>query len=264
MSFLEIEKSARLDEWSMQDLHSHPHHEIYYLSKGNRKFLLSNALYNIQAPAIIVIPPHVMHKTEGGAFERYNINVTPSYLDAFQSETLEKQSLKIIKPNADEENNFRRLFDTFDNLDPRQKNVKLIKKAIFSSFILELSLIDTSKATPFATSSEIIPPLLLNTIDYINTHYKEKITLETIAEKFYVSKGAIIYNFKKHMNCSPIDFLLNVRLTKAKELLINTNKKIDEIAELCGFSSANYLGLIFKQKEDLSPIGYRKHERTKI
>ena len=90
MSFLEIEKSARLDEWSMQDLHSHPHHEIYYLSKGNRKFLLSNALYNIQAPAIIVIPPHVMHKTEGDAFERYNINVAPSYLDAFQAETLEK------------------------------------------------------------------------------------------------------------------------------------------------------------------------------
>jgi AraC-like DNA-binding protein len=264
MSFLEIEKSARLDEWSMQDLHSHPHHEIYYLSKGNRKFLLSNALYNIQAPAIIVIPPHVMHKTEGDAFERYNINVAPSYLDAFQAETLEKQALKIIKPNLNEENNFRLLFNAFDNIDVHQKNGKLIKKAIFSSVVLQLSLIEDSKSTPSVTSSEIVPPLLLKTIDYINTHYKEKITLDTIAEEFYVSKGSIIYNFNKYMNCSPIDFLLNVRLTKAKELLINTNKKVDEIAELCGFSSANYFGLIFKQKEDLSPISYRKHERTKI
>ena len=71
------------------------------------------------------------------------------------------------------------------------------------------------------------------------------------------------YNFKKYTNCSLIDFLLNIRLTKAKELLVNAKKSVEEIAELCGFSSANYFGLIFKKKEGVSPINYRKIQREK-
>jgi quercetin dioxygenase-like cupin family protein len=69
MSFIELEKSVRTEEWSMNDLHSHSHYEIYYLTKGSRTFFLSNSLYRLTAPILIIIPPHVMHKTEGGAFE---------------------------------------------------------------------------------------------------------------------------------------------------------------------------------------------------
>ena len=49
-----------------------------------------------------------------------------------------------------------------------------------------------------------------------------------------------------------------------KELLIKTKKSVNEISELCGFSSANYFGLIFKQKEKLSPLSYRKYQNTKL
>jgi iron complex transport system substrate-binding protein len=95
-------------------------------------------------------------------------------------------------------------------------------------------------------------------------HYAEKQTLESLAENFFVSKATLIYNFKKYASCSPIDFLLNVRLTKAKELLLNTKKSVNEISEICGFSSANYFGLIFKQKENLSPANYRKYQNSKV
>ena len=50
-----------------------------------------------------------------------------------------------------------------------------------------------------------------------------------------------------------MDFLLNLRLEKAKEALETTNKSICQIAEECGFRSANYFSLIFKRKEQLSP-----------
>jgi transcriptional regulator GlxA family with amidase domain len=54
-----------------------------------------------------------------------------------------------------------------------------------------------------------------------------------------------------------------VRLTKAKKMLVDTHKSVGEISELCGFSSANYFGLIFKQKEHLSPLQYRKNQQSK-
>ena len=105
--------------------------------------------------------------------------------------------------------------------------------------------------------------MVLKVVDYLNNHYAEKQTLEELAEYFFVSKATLIYNFKKYTNCSLIDFLLNVRLTKAKEMLLNTKKSVNEIAECCGFSSANYFGLVFKKKENLSPANYRKNERAK-
>jgi transcriptional regulator GlxA family with amidase domain len=53
-------------------------------------------------------------------------------------------------------------------------------------------------------------------------------------------------------------------LNKAKHLLLSTDKTVNEIAELCGFSSANYFGLIFKKKENLSPLTYRKNQLAKF
>ena len=66
MAYIEFEKSVRAAEWSMHRLHSHAHYEIYFLSQGSRSFYLANALLTLNAPAVLVIPPHVMHKTEGG------------------------------------------------------------------------------------------------------------------------------------------------------------------------------------------------------
>ena len=263
MSFFEIEKSVQKNEWSMQDLHSHPHYEIYYLTKGEREFLLSNALYKLHAPILIIIPPHAMHKTEGGAFERYNINVSPAYLDPFQSETLESQALKIIKPTLDEQTELTKIFETLNNTDKRQKHGKYLQKALFSCVILMLNKLEGSIEQPSASAKDVVPTIVLKAIDYLNVNYSDKITLDDLAEVFFVSKGTLIYNFKKYTNCSPIDFLLNVRLTKAKEFLLNTKKSVEEISELCGFSSSNYFGLIFKQKEGLSPANYRKHHHTK-
>ena len=79
MSFIEFEKSIRQNDWSMHDLHTHPHYEIYFLTKGSREFFLADALYKVTAPVLVVIPPYVMHKTKGGPFERYNVNVSADF-----------------------------------------------------------------------------------------------------------------------------------------------------------------------------------------
>jgi ribonuclease R len=52
-------------------------------------------LYKLNAPTLIVIPPRVVHKTEGGPFERHNVNVSPAYLDPFQKEVLDGNYDKI-------------------------------------------------------------------------------------------------------------------------------------------------------------------------
>jgi len=265
MSFIEIEKSIRNESWFMNDLHSHSHYEIYFLTKGKRNFFLSNSLYELSAPVIVVIPPYTMHKTEGGAFERFNANVSTKYINEFQKNVLKKKELKVISLLQKDETILLNVFEELSRVSKDDNFYDDIVNSLFGYLIFTLSEIKTenSSVTPKITIKNNVPTLVIKIIDYLNNNYSEKLTLDILAEKFYISKSTLMYNFNKHMSCTPIDYLLNVRITKAKELLYNTNKNINQIAELCGFSSANYFSLYFKEKEKLSPLNYRKHQRDK-
>ena len=264
MAFIEIEKSVRTNDWSMHDLHWHGHYEIYFLSKGERSFFLSDALYHAQAPFLIVLPPRVMHKSEGGPFERYDVNVSVEYLDPFQKDVLAEKALIAIKPSESETQDLLALLNELCQTSRTQKHSDEITRALFSYFILRLNKLGAGKSEKITRSGGNVPPLVLKILDYIHANYAQDITLEGLAENFFVSKATLIYNFKKYTGRSPIDFLLSVRLERAKKMLVSTKKSVNEIAELCGFSSANYFGLIFKKKERLSPANYRKHELNKV
>ena len=64
--------------------------------------------------------------------------------------------------------------------------------------------------------------------------------------------------FKFYMKQSLYDYILTVRIDRVKNYLWNTHYPINKIAKLCGFSSGNYLTLIFTKKEKISPSKYRK------
>ncbi len=264
MNFIEVEKSIRNEEWAMINLHSHSHYEIYFLLKGNRTFFLSNALYRLTAPALIIIPPHVLHKTEGTAFERYNVNVTENYLDDFQTHVLNEKALSVIKLNSEQSAILENIFNQMSQVNRRQKYADSILKALFSYLIFEFNNLSFEVLSSNVSKEKSVPPQMLKVIEYFNENYAENLNLASISEMFYISKGSLIYNFNKYMKCSPIEYLLRIKLLKAKELLEKTQKSIGEIAELCGFSSANYFGLVFKQKENMSPLAYRKHQQNKF
>ncbi len=263
MNFIEVEKSIRNEEWAMINLHSHSHYEIYFLLKGNRTFFLSNALYRLTAPALIIIPPHVLHKTEGTAFERYNVNVSENYLDDFQTHVLNEKALSVIKLNNEQSSILENIFNQMSQVNKRQKYSDSILKALFSYLIFQFSNLSFEVLSSNVSKEKSIPPQMLKVIEYFNENYAENLNLATISEMFYISKGSLIYNFNKYMKCSPIEYLLSIRILKAKELLEKTNKSIGEISEILGFSSANYFGLVFKQKENMSPLAYRKHQLNK-
>lgn len=264
MSFIEVEKSIKSEEWSMIDLHSHSHYEIYFLIKGSRTFFLSNALYRLTAPVLIIIPPHVLHKTEGSAFERYNVNVSENYLDEFQQHVLNEKSLSVIKLSNEQTDLFENIFSQMNSVNKLQKFSDAILKTLFSYFILQLNNVNKQTVYSNVSNEKFIPPSILKVIEFLNEHYNEKLTLSDICNHFFTSKGALIYNFNKYLKCTPIEYFLNIKITKAKELLQKTKLSIGEISEICGFSSANYFGLVFKQKESISPLSYRKHQQNKF
>ena len=94
-------------------------------------------------------------------------------------------------------------------------------------------------------------------LDYIHTHYKDKITIEELAKTASISKTEVLRCFKAIMGLSPISYLNSYRLQSAAHMLINTEKNIQEIAEDCGFDDNSYFSKLFKKKYHVTPHDYR-------
>ena len=85
-----------------------------------------------------------------------------------------------------------------------------------------------------------------------------RITLDDIAKQLYRSKNDITRQFKKEYNITPHNYLLNLRIEKAKNLLVSSNKTLAEIANHLCFSSEYHFSNTFKKKVGVSPRDFRK------
>lgn len=95
-------------------------------------------------------------------------------------------------------------------------------------------------------------------IRYINMHYAEKIDLETLSRKFFLSREHISRLFKKEFGVNFIEYLSRVRLEKAVELLKDSSLKIRNISDLTGFSDEHYFSSVFKKRYGETPADFRK------
>lgn len=94
--------------------------------------------------------------------------------------------------------------------------------------------------------------------EYLDTHYAEKISLDFLSEQFYISKHYLTHMFKAQYGVSINAYLLQVRITRAKQLLRFTDKSIEEIGDECGLGAPHYFSQAFKSVEGMPPSEYRK------
>ena len=93
---------------------------------------------------------------------------------------------------------------------------------------------------------------------YMQENYAENIKISFLAEKAGYSVAQFINVFKRYYHRTPKQYIAEIRLKKAKELLITTNKKSREIALLCGFNDELYFIRFFKKHTGISPTSFRK------
>jgi AraC-like DNA-binding protein len=93
-------------------------------------------------------------------------------------------------------------------------------------------------------------------VDYIKRNLHQKLSIDSIAKLAYVSKSNFFKMFKDELGTSPNDFILQERISKAKELLAS-QISIKETAFQTGFSDTNYFTRVFKQLEGVTPKNYQ-------
>lgn len=99
--------------------------------------------------------------------------------------------------------------------------------------------------------------LVNQTIQYINSHLCDSLTLTTIANHLFVSPFYLQKIFKEATGISPSQYLVIKRMEKAKALLVHSKLTITQIAFEVGFKNSAHFSSVFKKRTLLSPSAYR-------
>lgn len=102
-----------------------------------------------------------------------------------------------------------------------------------------------------------INQILQNAMNYICENYAMSITLNDLAEHTYVSTYYLSRMFKKELGKNFVEYLNEVRIEKAKELLRDNKHKTYEVAELVGIQDPHYFSKIFKKYVNMTPTEYK-------
>ena len=106
-----------------------------------------------------------------------------------------------------------------------------------------------SRLERFDTLSDRLSPAMLQ----IEQRYMEPLTVRILAHSCSMSESVFTRSFKRVHGCTPVQYLIRVRIEAAKEMLATTDASFEEIARNCGFKNAKYFGDMLKKTEHVTP-----------
>ncbi len=266
----------------MNRSHLHREYEIYYLAAGTRRFFIENSLYPISAGMLVLIPPATLHRTtcecpEDTGHERILLSFDESYISAVLN-SLELPALNdlfpspvILKLNLKEREQFLEIFGCIS--DELGGGLACRDAAVRANLVRLLLLLYRCRLdlshNPGLTDGAATPAphnakerLAHEATVYIKNHFREKITLASLAESLFVSKGYVSNVFNEIIGMKVPDYVNLQRIRCAEDLLVHSDFEIAQIADECGFESPSYFSRIFKEIEGMPPQQFRQKKKA--
>lgn len=251
--------------------HWHPEIELTLITRGKMKYKINNEEFVLKEGNAIFCNAGLMHS--GSMIENQNCDYIPVTFDPKVIYGFENSIIytKYVKPVIQD---FYFPYIIFDGSeDWHEEVIKVIKELIKTSESQdeekELEIIICLQQfwkLIFAHRKNIPQPALESNVDferlrsiitYIELNYENKITLDDISSKINLCKEECCRLFKRSMNTSIFDYIIQFRIEKSAKLLKETDKSVTEIAQTVGFNDANHFAKLFKREKGVSPREFR-------
>ena len=248
---------------AMPRSHSHTYYELYYQISGDRRYFIGDTIYDINPGDLVIIKPYELHRTVSSnknGFERYIINFNHNHIKKLEREIgignvndfLNIRCLRFTNKNAEYINNLIDMIN-IENVN-QDKYSDFFKQNLLSHIALFCLRHGKSKDQRTKDGADKIQDVA----HYIKENCHLKISLHDASKLAFMEETYFSKKFKQMTGFGFNEYLTQIRLRKSESLLLSTEHSISEIAEMCGFSSANYFGDIFKNCNGESPSQYRK------
>ncbi len=253
----------------------HDYLEIGYIVEGKGFLNINNKKCPINKDDIIIIGNHELHtwtKLKNEGFTILVIFFLPEFIYKAGGSEIDLDYLKpFFLRNESFSNiihstkiNYKNIQDYIDKihylLKGNNSNYRINVKTYLINILWTISnYFESDNLQPTEEYSKKIEDInkLKEVIAFIQTEYHNNITLEEISKKANFSPCYFCKFFKKVVGCTFTKYLLNIRIDKAKELLLTENISITAIAYRVGFENLSYFFRKFRELTGLSPKEFR-------
>lgn len=249
--------------------HDHDFTELTYILSGKGKYLVEGKVYDIEAGDVIICNPGVKHQ---------NILVNPKeptveFFAGFtgfhfknmppNSIVLKDGSYVLHTTTESKQEIAKHCYEMIAENESAQIGKYFMLKAHLMQILLlmirDITEVEerTQKGCTFESYNKSYA--VKKIINYLNENYENKISLDQIAHNMYLSPVYISKIFKEETGESPINYLIKIRLEKAKDILLNSDGgSIKSIANSVGYEDVYHFSKLFKKYYGISPLYYKK------
>jgi len=252
-----------------QVMHWHEDIQFIYVLEGEIEIKTLTKLVSVDTGSGVFINKNVVHHVRKNNACHYNSFIFPDYFlkfyfgspaKDFVESIIGKEQIPICCFSRKTENH-RTILNALKRLSEIEKN-----KTDFYVYEVLVSLttlwLEVRKNIQFPSEKQdiVVHARMQKFLQYIEQHFGEDVSLEVLAASANVSKSECLRCFKSTMQSTPYKYLIEYRLSKAAELLKNTDESISNIAECVGFHQISHFGKCFKEKTGLAPRDYRNRK----
>lgn len=226
-------------------------YQILYVVHGECFVWHNNTEYKLEAGDYVIYFPHEKQEYRyTGVTDTltYWIHFTGASVEEIFSDAHLTSGVYFAPINKSVQSCFKKII-TFHSL----QKYEIQANAYLLSLISSLSLGEGEK------SASEYPQYLIDAIKYINLNWQNPISITLLAEKACLSKSRFLHSFKENVGTSAYSYIVNIKIEKAKELLLSTDMNISTVAETVGYSDSLYFSRLFKKHIGISPKEYRKN-----
>ncbi len=244
------------------NFHAHDGYEIFYFVSGEIQYYIEDQTFLMVAGDMLVIPPGKMHRivtvNEAVTYNRVVIDLSEEYC---------KRLVRVVSDHfvfrgvtnfhfttGDETEEIKNMMFSFLSMEADEAGV-LTRDATVT-----LLLIHLDRLMKQAPSQEGREHQLAQVIRYINANFTRDVTLEEIAERFFISKYHLLRRFKALTNSTVHQYILTKRILLAKALL-RQGVLPAEAATQCGFQTYSGFYQAFHHQVGQKPSEFQKNDK---
>ena len=258
--------------------HWHEEIEVIIVLDGKCDYRINLDSFVINKGDILIIGSQSLHSLTSIPNENMTWASFVFNINMLKSSNTDGTLLKYIAPLLNHEHQLPIIIK--DNIDCYSKIFDVIENIIYCYYEKDIAYELELKSLLFKFFSLLYKNnlikkhqsknnLTINTTDkiklvlnYINDHYSEDISINTLADLCQYSEYHFMRFFKKHIGLTCIQYINNLRLEKSSILLTSTNNAIMDVSLEVGFDNLSYFNKLFKRKYNLTPKEFRTINST--
>ena len=247
------------------ELHHHDFLEIYFLMAGDVTYLIESKIVHVMPGDLLLISPRELHqvliKPEMSVYERYVLWIDPKMIQRLSSPLTDlTQGLdpscplfgNQLRPQPEDRSKIRELLELLHRESESDGyGADLLRHSLLTQILVIINRL-LSQQGSYLDEDTRTNRAVTQAINYINLHYSEPLSLDLLAERFYVSKYHLSHEFNRQMGTSIYKYIQKKRLLMARQLIAQGHKP-SEIPALCGFGDYAGFYRAFKGEYGISP-----------